>query len=126
MFLSFQELQIVLPLPLFHYNIIHEYFTSIIIFILFLFWHDCSIFNIHKRILLEQWIVNSNNSMIYLNIAKIQMCKHLQNHLFIFFSFHNSEKHANKIIYEMGMYKSVERKFLHTKKNMSLEFFEKN
>jgi len=79
------------------------------------FCFDCSIFNVHKRILLKQWIEKSNNSMIYQNIAKIQMCKHLKNHLFIFFSFHNSAKHAKKRICGMGMYKSVERKFLHKK-----------
>ncbi len=61
--------------------------------------------------------------MVYQNIAKIQMCKHLQNHLFTFFSFHNSAKHAKKLIYEMGMYKSVERKFLHKKKQTCIRIF---
>jgi hypothetical protein len=64
--------------------------------------------------------------MIYKNIAKIKICNHLQNHLFIFFSFHNNAKYAKKIIYEMGMYKSVERKFLHKKnKDVFRTFFKK-
>jgi hypothetical protein len=32
-----------------HYNILHKYFTSIVISSLFSFWDDCLIFNFHKK-----------------------------------------------------------------------------
>jgi hypothetical protein len=63
--------------------------------------------------------------MIYQNIAKMQMCKHLQNHLFTLFSFHNSAKHANFLFMKWECIKVLKESSYIKKKNMYLEFSSK-